>query len=192
MSWVNPVNARAWQEKGSVGSNISRRVTVWGVDPTFPRGALTMCIGGSGELYQVMRGSHLGDVQPQVGETWLIDRTMGLWTFVARLAVPSPPVQTLTYSAGGSYAMVSSNRFVFVNVALNGSFTISLPPPLDAVQGELYGVRNLNTSTTGTSTLTVAPYANETIYGATTYSNRNGGTYITDGTDWYGVAPASY
>lgn len=192
MPHTPPTNARGFQENGSIVSNVSRKVTVWGVDPNAPVGAITLCTDATGSLYEVYRGSRIGTVQPQAGETWLISRIMGYWTFVSRIGTPSPRVQVVTYSASGSYEMVSSNRFVFVDVPTNGAFTVKLPPPLDAIDGELYGVRNLNTATSGTSTLTVVPFSSEAIYGATNFGSRTGGSYVTDGTSWYGVAPGSY
>jgi hypothetical protein len=182
-------NARAFQEQGSVVSNITRLVTVWGVDPGFPGNQqLTLCNDSVGKLYMVFRGSTMGKTQPEVGEVWLINRTMGLWTFMTRISVTSPIVQTVT----GAYDMVGSNRFVLGNVPNSRSFLIKFPPPAAAIQGELYGMRNTAAGGGGyDGVIIISPNASEIISGPTTLGAHTGAQFVTDNVDWFCVGMTS-
>jgi hypothetical protein len=178
-------NARAFQEQGSIVSNITRRVTVWGVDPGFPGGQqLTLCNDDVGKIYMVYRGSAMGTEQPEVGELWLINRALGLWTFMTRLSVSSPVV----YVAASGYDMIGSNRFVVADVPTSQSYPIKFPPPQSAIQGQLYGMRNTNAGSVGyTGSITVVPYGSEIISGPTILGAHTGAQYVTDNTDWFCV-----
>jgi hypothetical protein len=182
-------NARAFQEQGSVTSTITRKVTVWGVDPGFPGGQqLTLCNDDVGKIYMVFRSSAMGTSQPEVGEIWLINRTLGLWTFMTRLAVTSPIVLVVT----SGYEMTGSNRFVIANVPSGESFTIKFPPPQAAVQGELYGMRNTAAPLTPPAVysggIAIAPNTNETISGPTLLGATTGAQFVTDNNGWYCVS----
>lgn len=179
MSHINQTNARAFQENGSVSPTVVRRVVVWGLDPGFPQGQVTLCQDSVGKLYIVFRGSAMGTAQVEVGETWLINRSMGQWTFMTRIAVSSPTIQTVQ----ASYKMVSSNRFVLANVPSGQSYTITFPPPQAAILGELYGMRN--TAASGTGTIAIAPHASETISGPTSLGAHTGAQFVTDNTNWF-------
>jgi hypothetical protein len=184
---INPINARAFQEQGSVGSNVTRRVTVWGVDPGYPGGQqVTLCTDGIGKIYMVFRGSAMGNAQPEVGETWVINRALGLWTFLTRMSVSSPVVQVVT----ADYQMTSSNRFVVADVPTTQSYTIKFPPPQAAIQGEMYGMRN--SASLGTGVVIIAPNASETISGPTSLGTNTGASFITDNTSWFCMGMTSF
>lgn len=175
------VNSRQFQETGSVGSNIIRRVEVWGVDPSYISAAggtgvpITMCRDSTGYIYQVLSESAMGGATPQPGEIWLISRALGLWTFMARITIPSPITQTIT----GSYQMLPSNRFVFGAVPSGTTWSVTFPNPITAVQGAVYGFRN--TSGGGTNYngwLSLAPFNSETIHGPNSFGAHAGATYV--------------
>jgi hypothetical protein len=185
---INAVNARAFQEQGSVSPTVTRRVQVWGVDPGFPGAPVTLCTDGIGKIYMVFRGSNMGTTQPEVGETWLINRALGLWTFLTRVGVSSPVVQVVT----ASYNMISSNRFVIADVPSGTSYAIRFPPPQAAVQGELYGMRNTAAPLTPPAVysggIAIAPNTNETISGPTLLGATTGAQFVTDNKGWYCVS----
>lgn len=184
----NPVNARAFAESGLVGSNIIRRVEVWGVDYNYQsqKGApilpLAVCRDSTGYTYQVLLYSGMGTSNPQVGETWLISRALGLWTFMARILLPSPIVQFVT----ANYAMQPSNRFVFANVPSGSSYTVTFPNPITGVQGEVYAVRNNNPGGTGyNGTLALSAFSGELIRGPTSFGASSGASFMTDNVNWF-------
>jgi hypothetical protein len=185
---VPQVNARAFQEGGSVGSNIVRRVEVWGVDPSYVGAAggtgvpITMCRDSTGFIYQVLSESSVGTATPQPGEIWLINRTLGLWTFMARISLPSPITQTVT----GSYAMQPTNRFIFGAPPTDTSWAITFPNPITATQDQVYGFRNTSGGGTGyTGLLTLVAFSGETIHGPNGFGAHSGATFVTDNVDWY-------
>jgi hypothetical protein len=186
---LNATNARAFAESGSVGSNIIRRVEVWGVDPNYTASngisvPLALCRDSTGYTYQVFLMSAVGGSQPQVGETWLISRALGLWTFMALLLVPSPIVQTVT----GSYKMQPCNRYVFGSVPNGQNWTVTFPNPITAIQGATYGFRNTSGGGTGyDGVLALAPFNNETIHGPSGFGAHSGGTFVCDNVGWYCV-----
>jgi hypothetical protein len=178
---VNATNARAFAEQGSVGSNIIRRVEVWGVDPSYIGTAggtgvpITMCRDSTGFIYQVLSESTVGAAVPQPGEIWLISRALGLWTFMARISLPSPITQTVT----GSYAMQPTNRFIFGAPPSGTTWSITFPNPITATQGEVYGFRNTSGGGTGyTGLLTLAPFGNETIHGPNGFGAHSGASFV--------------
>jgi hypothetical protein len=188
---INATNARAFQESGSVVSNIIRRVEVWGVDPDWKNDAgtvnipLTMCRDATGFLYQVFQTSSMGNAIPQVGEWWLISRALGLWTFLSRLAVPTPITQTLAEGTH-AYQMMPSNRFVFAFPNSGQTCTITMPNPISGVQGDVYGVRNTSGGGTNyTGTVNLAPFNNEQIHGPSVFGAHSGAMFVTDNHDWF-------
>lgn len=187
------VNSREFQEKGSVGSNIIRRVEVWGVDPSYVGAAkgtgipLTLCRDSTGFIYQVLAGSAVGTSSPQPGEIWLINRTLGFWTFMSRIQIPSPLVQTVTANQV-PYSMQPCNRFVFGAPPSGTSWVVTLPNPIIAVQGEIYGFRN--TSGGGVDyngLLSLAAFGNETIHGPNGFGAHSGASFVTDNKEWFCV-----
>jgi hypothetical protein len=189
---MNQVNARSFAEEGLVGSNIIRRVEVWGYTPNYQSAAggdlpVTLCRDSTGYLYQVLGQSGMGTSNPQVGEIWLINRSLGLWTFMARLAIPSPIVQLLSDTTQ-QYAMVPSNRFVFGSVPNGKSWSVKFPNPITGVQGEIYGFRNSNGGGTGyNGILNLAAFASETIHGPTSFGAHSGASFVTDNIGWWCV-----
>ena len=191
------VNSREFQEKGSVGSNILRRVEVWGVDPSFvtqtgpPQGIpITLCRDSTGFIYQVLAQSAMGTSAPQPGEVWLINRALGLWTFMARLSVPSPISQTLKAGVT-SYSMQPCNRMVFVGVPNNVTVAITMPNPITSVQEAVYGFRNLSGGGTGyKGIIALIPFGSEAIHGPTSIGAHSGVTYVTDNKDWFCIGEA--
>lgn len=185
----NPVNTRAFQEGGSVGSNIIRKVEVWGVDYNFSdqnvqNMPMSFCRDSTGYLYQVLLLSGMGTSQPQVGETWLISRALGLWTYMARVALPSPIVQFVV----ADYNMVPSNRVVLANVPSQSTINIKLPNPITGIQGEVYAVRNSNPGGSGYSgNLGLLPFNTELIRGPITFGATSGASFVTDNKNWFCV-----
>jgi hypothetical protein len=187
------VNAREFQEKGSVGSNIIRRVEVWGVDPNYVGAAkgngipLTLCRDSTGFIYQVLAGSAVGTSSPQPGEIWLINRTLGFWTFMARIQIPSPIIQTVTADQV-PYTMLPCNRFVFGAPPSGTSWVVTFPNPTTAVQGDIYGFRNTSGGGTGyNGLLSLAAFANETIHGPNGFGAHSGASFVTDNKEWFCV-----
>lgn len=187
---INATNARAFQENGSVVSNIIRRVEVWGVNPDYAGKdginiPITMCRDATGFLYQVFQASAMGNATPQLGEWWLISRALGLWTFLSRIAMPTPMTQTLA-SGATEYVMQPSNRFVFAFPGSGQTCTITLPNPITAVQGDIYGVRNTSGGGTGyTGRVNLAPFSGETIHGPNSFGAHSGAMYVCDNVAWY-------
>lgn len=187
------INTRAFQEGGAVASNIVRRVEVWGVDPAYQSVAglsipLAVCRDSTGYVYQVLQASAMGTSVPQVGETWLISRALGLWTFMARVSLPSPITQTVQ----ASYVMQPSNRFVFGAPPTGQDWSVTLPNPITAVQGDIYGVRNTSGGNPSppplyTGTVSLTPFSSETIHGPTSFGAHSGGMFVSDNVGWYCV-----
>jgi hypothetical protein len=189
---INAVNSRAFAEGGAVGSNIIRRVEVWGMDPAYTTSSglqvpIALCRDSTGYIYQVLQASGMGSSTPQPGETWLISRALGLWTFMARVALPSPIVQTL--AAGVShYAMQPSNRFVFAFPASGQSVEVTFPNPITAVQGDVYGFRNTAGGGTGyTGALVIAGFSGETVHGPGSLGAHSGASFVCDNKEWFCV-----
>jgi hypothetical protein len=181
------INTRAFQEGGAVASNIVRRVEVWGVDPAYQSVAglsipLAVCRDSTGYIYQVLQASAMGTSVPQVGETWLISRALGLWTFMARVSLPSPITQTVK----ASYVMQPSNRFVFGAPPSGTNWSVTLPNPITAVQGDVYGVRNTSGGGTHyTGTMSLTPFSSETIHGPSSFGAHSGGMFVSDNVSWF-------
>jgi hypothetical protein len=193
-------NARAFTEGGAVGSNIIRRVEVWGVNPSYSAGTadgstgnasgvpITMCRDSTGFLYQVLAESAVGTSIPQPGEIWLINRTLGLWTFMARISLPSPIVQTVT----DSYDMQPTNRYVFGAPPDNTTWSVRFPNPITATQGETYGFRNVSGNTGPTSgLLSLAAFGSEAIHGPNGFHGHTGAVFVTDNKEWFCVGEST-
>jgi hypothetical protein len=185
------VNSREFQEKGSVGSNVIRRVEVWGVDPSYVGSAgnpgipITLCRDSTGFIYQVLAQSAMGTSAPQPGEIWLINRTLGLWTFMARLTVPSPITQTLKDGVT-SYSMQPCNRMVFASVPNNTTVAVTFPNPITGIQDAVYGFRNLSGGGSGyNGIIALIPFGSEAIHGPTSLGAHSGAMYVTDNKDWF-------
>jgi hypothetical protein len=189
---TNSTNARAFEEQGMVGSNIIRRVEVWGFDPNYsstnngPGIPVTLCRDSTGFIYQVLGQSGMGTVAPQVGDTWLINRTLGLWTFMARISILSPITQYLTEASSFPYTMVPSNRFIFAAPPNGTTWAVTLPNPITAVQGEVYGFRNVSGGGTGyNGLLTLSPFSSEAIHGPNAFGAHSGATFVSDNKEWF-------
>jgi hypothetical protein len=134
-----------------------------------------MCRDSTGFLYQVLAESSVGTAIPQPGEIWLINRTLGLWSFLARISLPSPITQTIF----GSIQMEPTNRFIFGAPPSGTTWSVTLPNPITATPDQVYGIRNTSGGGTGyDGLLTLAPFSTETIHGPQSFGAHSGATFV--------------